>query len=55
MTAFQYDWNMLPIGQQLWMKDLYSYKEYPPLQAAETYNLRHYEQMEEKQASTLVN
>ena len=18
MTAFQYDWNMLPIGQQLW-------------------------------------
>ena len=21
-TAFQYDWNMLPIGQQLWMKRL---------------------------------
>jgi hypothetical protein len=20
MTAFQYDWNMLPIGQQLWLK-----------------------------------
>jgi len=19
MTAFLYDWNMLPIGQQLWM------------------------------------
>ena len=39
MTAFIYDWNMLPIGQQLWEKELYSYKEFPPLQAPETYNL----------------
>jgi len=39
MTAFQYDWNMLPIGQRLWFKHLVSYKEFPPLQAAETYNL----------------
>jgi arylsulfatase A-like enzyme len=38
-TAYLYDWNMLPIGQELWMKELYSYKEFPPLQAAETYNL----------------
>ena len=38
-TAYLYDWNMLPIGQLLWEKELYSYKEYPPLQAAETYNL----------------
>ena len=38
-TAFLYDWNMLPIGQQLWFKELESYKEFPPLQAAETYNL----------------
>ena len=30
---------MLPIGQQLWMKELESYKEFPPLQAPETYNL----------------
>ena len=30
---------MLPIGQELWMKELYTYKEFPPLQAAETYNL----------------
>ena len=30
-----YDWNMLPIGQQLWFKELESYKEFPPLQAAE--------------------
>jgi arylsulfatase len=34
-----YDWNILPIGQQLWYKHLMTYKEYPPLQAPETYNL----------------
>jgi arylsulfatase len=39
VTAYQYDWNMLPIGQQLWEKELMSYKTYPPLQAPETYNL----------------
>ena len=39
MTAFQYDWNMLPIGQQLWEKHLASYEKFPPLQAPETYNL----------------
>jgi arylsulfatase A-like enzyme len=38
-TAYLYDWNMLPIGQQLWLKELESYNTYPPLQAAETYNL----------------
>src|SRR5271157_3310867 len=38
-TAYLYDWNMLPIGQLLWEKELFSYKEFPPLQAAETYNL----------------
>jgi arylsulfatase A-like enzyme len=39
VTAFQYNWNMLPIGQQLWEKELMSYKTYPPLQAPESYNL----------------
>jgi hypothetical protein len=38
-TAFMYDWNMLPVGQLLWEKELLSYREFPPLQAAETYNL----------------
>ena len=38
-TAYIYDWNMLPIGQLLWLKELTSYKEFPPLQAPETYNL----------------
>ena len=39
LTAFQYDWNMLPIGQQLWEKELESYRQFPPLQAPESYNL----------------
>jgi arylsulfatase A-like enzyme len=39
VTAFQYDWNMLPIGQQLWLKHLESYITYPPLQEAASYNL----------------
>jgi arylsulfatase A-like enzyme len=50
-TAYLYDWNMLPIGQLLWMKELYSFKEFPPLQAAESYNLDGIlRQMEEKKA-----
>jgi arylsulfatase len=39
VTAFQYDWNMLPIGQQLWLKHLLTFEKYPPLQPPETYNL----------------
>ena len=35
VTAFLYDWNMLPIGQQLWLEHLLSYEKYPPLQAPE--------------------
>jgi arylsulfatase len=38
-TAYQYDWNILPIGQQLWLKHLMTFKAFPPLQAPETYNL----------------
>jgi arylsulfatase A-like enzyme len=38
-TAYVYDWNILPIGQLLWLKELESYKEYPPLQLAASYNL----------------
>ena len=38
-TAYLYDWNMLPIGQLLWEKELASYGTFPPLQAPETYNL----------------
>jgi hypothetical protein len=39
VTAYLYDWNILPIGQLLWEKELMSYKTFPPLQAPETYNL----------------
>ena len=38
-SAFLYDWNMLPIGQMLWYEELMSYKEFPPMQAPETWNL----------------
>jgi arylsulfatase len=38
-TAMIYDWNMLPIGQQLWYEHLLSFKEFPPLQLAANYNL----------------
>jgi arylsulfatase len=30
---------MLPLGQLLWLKELETYKEFPPLQAPEAYNL----------------
>ena len=38
-TAFIYDWNMLPIGQQLWLDWFETLKEFPPMQAPESYNL----------------
>lgn len=38
-TAYIYDWNLLPIGQLLWEKELMSYIDYPPLQLAASYNL----------------
>jgi arylsulfatase len=38
-TAYIYDWNMLPLGQLLWEKELMTYAVFPPLQAPETYNL----------------
>jgi arylsulfatase A-like enzyme len=38
-TAYVYDWNILPIGQQLWLQELESYNTFPPLQTAATYNL----------------
>jgi arylsulfatase len=38
-TSFLYDGAaIMPLGQQLWLKELESYVTYPPLQAPETYN-----------------
>ncbi len=39
VTAYLYDWNMLPIGQALWLKELETYLTYPPLQDPASYNL----------------
>jgi arylsulfatase len=39
VTAYVYDWNMLPIGQALWLKELESYVKYPPMQDPASYNL----------------
>ena len=38
-TAYIYNWNMLPVGQQLWLQELESFGEFPPLQSPESYNL----------------
>jgi len=39
VTAFIYDWNLLPIGQALWLKELETYQKYPPMQDPASYNL----------------
>jgi hypothetical protein len=38
-TAYIYNWNMLPVGQQLWLRELESYVAFPPLQDPASYNL----------------
>jgi arylsulfatase len=38
-TAYIYNWNMLPVGQQLWLRELSSYIDFPPLQDPASYNL----------------
>jgi hypothetical protein len=38
-TAWVYDWNLLPMGQALWLKELETYIKFPPLQDAASYNL----------------
>jgi len=38
-TAYIYDWNLLPTGQLLWLKELETYREFPSLQMPASYNL----------------
>jgi hypothetical protein len=38
-TAYVYDWNLLPIGQQLWLQHLETFIKFPPLQDPASYNL----------------
>jgi hypothetical protein len=37
--AYIYNWNILPIGQLLWLKELESYVAFPPMQDPASYNL----------------
>ena len=50
-TAYLYDWQMLPIGQLLWMKELETYRKFPPLQVPASYNLDEIEKLIAAQAS----
>ncbi|HTJ08675.1 MAG TPA: hypothetical protein VL393_03210, partial [Candidatus Binataceae bacterium] len=51
VTAYIYDWNVIPIGQLLWLKELESYTKYPPLQSPASYNLTQvYEEMKSARA-----
>src|SRR5262245_47133731 len=38
-TAYLYNWNILPIGQGWWLKELESYQQFPPMQDPASYNL----------------
>jgi arylsulfatase len=50
-TAYVYDWNMLPIGQALWLKELETYVKFPPMQDPATYNLEQVVQQVKNQRS----
>jgi arylsulfatase len=39
VTAYIYDWNIIPVGQALWLKELESYGPFPALQAPASYSL----------------
>jgi arylsulfatase A-like enzyme len=39
VTAYVYDWNLLPLGQSLWLKELKTYIDFPPMQDPASYNL----------------
>ncbi len=39
VTAYIYDWNLLPIGQKLALEHLETYSAFPPMQAPASYNL----------------
>ena len=51
VKAYAYDWNMLPIGQWLWLKELQSYIDFPPINPA-SYNLQQVMQRVQEMKST---
>jgi arylsulfatase A-like enzyme len=52
VTAYQYDWNLLPMGQALWLKELESYVDFPPMQDPASYNLEQVVQQVQQMRST---
>jgi arylsulfatase A-like enzyme len=38
-TAYTYDWNLLPIGQRLWLDWFETLQAFPPMQSPASYNL----------------
>ena len=50
-TAYIYNWNILPIGQMLWLKELESYVEFPPMQDPASYNLSQVLEQVKKQSN----
>ena len=52
VTAYVYDWNLLPMGQALWLKELETYKEFPPMQDPASYNLDQVMEQLKKPVST---
>ena len=38
-TAYVYDWNLLPLGQELWLQWFKTLQAFPPMQAPASYNL----------------
>ena len=39
VTGYIYDWNLLPMARALWLKEVETYKAFPPLQDPASYNL----------------
>ena len=53
MTAYIYDWNIIPIGQALWLQELESYGPDPVLQSPASYSLAQVlQQVKEQMAKT---
>jgi arylsulfatase len=52
VTAYIYDWNILPLGQLLWLKELETYSAFPPMQDPASYNLSQVLQQVKEQRMT---
>jgi arylsulfatase A-like enzyme len=55
VTAYAYDWNILPIGQGIALRHLESFREFPPMQAPPSYNLAQVMEQIEAQKRSIHN